>query len=97
MSRKIGLAAIAFIGLMGLAAVPAVAGDTRSCPPGTVRVVIDKFCFGGLFSPETCQDIAICKRLLLHVPHRPVRALIPPPSRPFNGAVLHGHPRLKFR
>jgi hypothetical protein len=37
-SRKIGIAAIAFIGLMRLAAVPAVAGDTKSYPPGSVSI-----------------------------------------------------------
>jgi hypothetical protein len=83
---------------MGLAAVPAEADDTAPCPAGTVRVVVGQFCFGGLLSTETCQNITACKRLVLHIPHRPIRALVPPPtSHPFPGPALHAHPIRKLR
>jgi len=98
MLRKVGLTAVALLGLTSLAAIPAQADDTTPCPAGTVRVVVGKFCFGGLFSSATCQDIAACKRLTLHIPHKPVRAVVPPPpSRPSMGPALHAHPRLKLR
>jgi hypothetical protein len=98
MLRKIAFVAAAISGLATLAAAPAQAADTPPCPPGTVRVVAGQFCFGGLFSTETCQDIAACKRIIVHMPHKPVGVLMPPPhSRPFPGPARDGHPRLKFR
>lgn len=98
MFGKVGLTTIAVLGLMSLAAVPARASDTTPCPAGTVRVVIGQVCVNGLFSTNNCEDITACKRLLVHVPHKPIRALMPPPpSRPFPGPALHAHPRLKLR
>lgn len=98
MLSKTVLTAVVLLGCTSLAAIPAQADDTTPCPPGTVRLVVGQFCFGGLFSTTTCQDITACKRLVLHVPHKPLRALMPPPpSRPSTGPVLRGHPVLKLR
>jgi hypothetical protein len=85
-------------GIACFTAAPAEADDTAPCPAGTIRVVITRFCFGGLLGPETCQDITACKRIVFQVPHKPLRLYTPPPPPgPPKVPVLRGHPVLKLR
>lgn len=95
MLRKVTIVTIAVLGLTSLTA--ATAAEAGSCPYGYLPETT-RFCVPNLLGLPFCQDLTTCQRIILHVPHKLPRHILPPPqTRPSAGTALHGHPVLKMR